>query len=505
MLNQFMRYVPLAHLVKKERCGRILEIGGGVNGINRYLSGTHVTGVDIKFNDTVGIGNDKFIPINGSAQNLKFEDNSFPIVVCSDVLEHIEQKDRESVIRELWRVASRKIYLSFPVSETYGKWEERLVRAYELFKIDRPDWLDEHLAKGLPEEASIATLLIENKMPFTVVPNENNLVHFLIMLAEASPFSKYLNFISDAISPETWDGGAHSSKENIIRAVFLPFRQLPRFLSFGSPVRKIFIITKNADSKDSENADIAGYYDTHPRMMSSPFGGVNSTHDADNGYLTETLSRFNVDLRDKKVLDVGCGAGWFARYCKGVVRSYTGVDISSAAVAICRGITPNIIQADSQDLPFSPGSFDYVFCVDSFEHVPDQYKAACEFYRVLGKDGKVFLSVPNYSNVAGIVKKFEEGAGFYEKDSWAPFDRWSCQVLEQFVTPKRVKSIFGKAGFKKFSVVGGRLDLLDGVFPWINHRWMPYPDVVRNLFLRIQKPLERFHWLSLHNFWLIER
>jgi 2-polyprenyl-6-hydroxyphenyl methylase/3-demethylubiquinone-9 3-methyltransferase len=505
MLNQLMRYVPLIHLIKRERCDRILEVGGGFSGVNRYLPEKVVIGVDISFNDSGNAGNGRFFPVKGMAQRLPFTDNSFPVVVCSDVLEHICTDEREAVIRELWRVSSGRIYLSFPVNETYGKWEQRLLALYKLFKIEIPDWMADHIRKGLPSEKSAAGFLKENKMSFKVIPNENNLIHFAVMLLESSILSKLITSVVGVIAPEKWVFSEHSFMANLTRGVFLPFKQLPRFLNFGGTVRKIFIITKNGPAAKPDGRSVADYYNANPGMMSSPFGGIKSLPGAEHEYLTETLARFKVDLRDKKVLDAGCGSGWFARYGKGVVRAYTGVDISSASVELCKKIMPDIIQADSQDLPFNAGSFDYVFCIDSFEHIPDQYLAAREFYRVLSKDGRVFLSVPNYSNVAGIVKKFEEAAGFYEKDSWAPFDHWSCQALEQFMTPKRVKKIFKEAGFNTFSVIGGRFDLLDGIFPWINHKRMPYPFNVRDLFLRVQKPLERFHWLSLHNFWLIEK
>lgn len=505
MLNQLMRYVPLVHLIRKERCGRILEVGGGLNGINRYLPEKTVVDVDVIFKDPDNIRNDRFFPIRGSAQHLPFNDNSFSVIVCSDVLEHICPEEREAVIRELWRGASGKIFLSFPVNETYGKWEQLLLRTYKLFRVETPDWLTDHISKGLPKEESVSGFLKENKMPFETVPNENNFIHFLVMIADASCLSKYFNYISDTISPETWDKGGHSRTANFIRAFFIPFRQFPRFLNFGSTVRKIFIIDKGSAGEGPGGMNIADYYDRHPGMISSPFGGFGGSPTEEHAYLTETLAALKVDIHGKKVLDVGCGAGWLARYCKDIVSAYTGVDISSASVEAAKKITPDIMQADSQDLPFEPDSFDYVFCIDSFEHVPDQVLSAREFYRVLTSEGKVFLSVPNYSNVAGIVKKFEESLGFYKKDSWAPFDHWSYQALEQFMTPGRVKDVFKKAGFAKFSVIGGKRDFLDGIFPWINHKQMPYQARVRNIFSRIQKPVERFYRLSLHNFWLIEK
>lgn len=503
MLNQLMRYVPLAALVRREKSGKVLEVGGGAKGISAYLPGRKIVCIDPCFESSQLEGDDKVSRIKGSALDLPFEDGSFPVIVCSDVLEHIAAEERGRAILELWRVGSGNIFLSFPVKETYGKWEKRLLAYYKFRGKEVPGWMAEHVDRGLPEGEKITEFLKENKIRFEVVPNENNFIHFVVMILDSSFLSGYFGYLAEILAPDIWDGSGHTFKTNLLRRLFSPLRRLPMLLNFGSTVRKIFILKKNSRAASGEN--IADYYDKNPGMISSPFGSIKCLPGTEHPYFTETLNSLGVELLGKRVLDVGCGSGWFARYSKGIVKSYSGVDISSTSVELSRKITPDIIQADSQDLPHKAGSFDYVFVIDSFEHIPDQGLAAREFYRVLAEKGAVFLSVPNYSNVAGIVKKFEEAAGFYKKDTWAPFDRWTPQALEQFVTPGLIKDIFKKSGFTKFTVIGGKNDLIDGIFPWIDHRFMPYPYNVRDLFLRVQKPLERFHWLSLHNFWLIEK
>ncbi len=255
-----------------------------------------------------------------------------------------------------------------------------------------------------------------------------------------------------------------------------------------------------------DRKNIAKYYDNHPTMISSPFGGVGGLLSSENVYLREVLMALKIDLQDKKVLEVGCGGGWLAYFCKGFVKTYVGLDITNTCVKLSKKISPNIIQADAQILPIKSNLFDYVFCIDSFEHIPHQDIASKEFYRVLKNEGKVFMSIPNYSNVAGIVKKIAELIGSYEKDTWAPFDCWAPQVLEQFMTPNRVKTTFDRSGFQKSTMIGGYRDFLDGIFPWINHKLMPSPHMLRRIFAYIEKPLNRsFPWLSLHNFWLIEK
>lgn len=250
---------------------------------------------------------------------------------------------------------------------------------------------------------------------------------------------------------------------------------------------------------------IADYYDTHPRSVSSPFGGV-GTSSAVNSYLDEMLTKLHIGLKGKRVLDIGCGSGWFARYCAGLVSSYTGIDVAWTSAVMTKVVTRQVMRSAGDELPLKNGVFDYVFFIDTFEHIQDQMAAAREAYRVLAKNGKIFLSVPNYSNVCGLMKKIEESLGLYAKNSWAPFDGWAPQALERFMTPGSIRKIALACGFRKFTMIGGYRDFIDGVFPWVDHKRMRGASLMRAIFAYIERPLNHvFPWLSLHNFWLIEK
>ena len=249
--------------------------------------------------------------------------------------------------------------------------------------------------------------------------------------------------------------------------------------------------------------EIARYYDSTPESISSPFGGV-GTWDVEHPYLDEVLETMGIDLEGKKILDVGCGSGWFSVYCMKRGCFYCGIDITDRCIQLTNKVASRVLKASGDSLPFASGFFDYVFFMDSFEHLTRQKLAVEEASRVLAESGRVFVSVPNYSNMCGIVKKIEEAIGFYRKDTWAPFNFWAPQALEHFMTPGRVKQVFSEGGFENFRMIGGHSDFLDGIFPWINHRFMLGASIIRKAFSLIERPLTKmFPWLSLHNFWLI--
>jgi SAM-dependent methyltransferase len=85
------------------------------------------------------------------------------------------------------------------------------------------------------------------------------------------------------------------------------------------------------------------------------------------------------DLREKLVLDVGCGAGRFAEIALNAGAQVVAVDASSAVDACLANLGGRgditVLQADIYRLPFAPESFDYVYCLGVLQHTPDVERA----------------------------------------------------------------------------------------------------------------------------------
>ncbi len=246
------------------------------------------------------------------------------------------------------------------------------------------------------------------------------------------------------------------------------------------------------------NSAVAEFYRANPRMVSSPFGGVDGVR-AD--LLKEVWSRLKIDVAGKRVLDVGCGRGYSGDVVRELGGDYTGTDF----VVSRRGF--RLAQADAAALPFADGAFDVALCLDAFEHFPDSPRAAREIRRVLGPRGLFFLSAPNYGNVAGLVKAVYEGTGWYAPRTWAPFGRWQPQELEMPLTAGLVRRVFRAAGFSRLQCVGHAAEAGLGVFPWIDHPRMPEAARFRlqRVFARIGPALvAAAPTLSLHNFWRMD-
>jgi len=108
------------------------------------------------------------------------------------------------------------------------------------------------------------------------------------------------------------------------------------------------------------------------------------------------------DLKNKKILDLGCGFGnhSFLLHEKGA--SVFAVDIEKEFVEVVSlkkklvDYDISTIVGDGFFLPFKENSFDGVVCTHTIEHIRNPQKFLQEIHRVLRKEGFLYLTLPNY-------------------------------------------------------------------------------------------------------------
>ena len=130
---------------------------------------------------------------------------------------------------------------------------------------------------------------------------------------------------------------------------------------------------------------------------------INTKPDRDlsgkNLYSTQFIE--DVDVENKKILDIGCGYGWFELYaldkkCKKI----TGIEITpqdlSTAINSINDPRVEFVVADALSLPFEDGVFDTIVSWEVLEHLPknSEQKYFSEVKRVLKKDGVFYFSTP---------------------------------------------------------------------------------------------------------------
>jgi SAM-dependent methyltransferase len=103
--------------------------------------------------------------------------------------------------------------------------------------------------------------------------------------------------------------------------------------------------------------------------------------------------------KDAKILDMGCGPGYFLNEMKD--RGYTdtvGVTLSPGDIEICEKNGHTIKKYDLSFLPQKDGyydeSVDFIFSRHSLEHSPYPIFTLMEYNRVLKQGGKIYIEVP---------------------------------------------------------------------------------------------------------------
>lgn len=98
-----------------------------------------------------------------------------------------------------------------------------------------------------------------------------------------------------------------------------------------------------------------------------------------------------------KILDVGCGNGYFISSIKNKDDQLYGVDVSEESLEIAKNRCPEVkfIKIKVGDsLPFEDNYFDVVTLFHVLEHVDSEERIVAEIFRVLKSGGLLFLSSP---------------------------------------------------------------------------------------------------------------
>ena len=103
--------------------------------------------------------------------------------------------------------------------------------------------------------------------------------------------------------------------------------------------------------------------------------------------------------KDSKILDLGCGPGYFLDTMKEQgYNDLTGVTLSPEDIKICKDKGHTIKEYDLSFLPQKDGyydeSVDFLFLRHALEHSPYPIFSLMEYNRVLKQGGKIYIEVP---------------------------------------------------------------------------------------------------------------
>jgi len=115
--------------------------------------------------------------------------------------------------------------------------------------------------------------------------------------------------------------------------------------------------------------------------------------------LIDELLRWSRVAQAEQILDVGCGIGGSSLYlAERFGAKATGITLSPVQAqraterANAAAIAATFQVADALQMPFEDGSFDFVWSLESGEHMPDKARFIQECFRVLKPGGRLVMA-----------------------------------------------------------------------------------------------------------------
>ena len=102
-------------------------------------------------------------------------------------------------------------------------------------------------------------------------------------------------------------------------------------------------------------------------------------------------------IRGRDVIDVGCGGGFVAEAMRRVGGRAVGLDLSARAIAYAGRHFPSCEFAccGIEEFLEAGRSFDFVYCSEVIEHVPDAEAFAAALARLCRRGGRLFVTTPD--------------------------------------------------------------------------------------------------------------
>jgi len=119
----------------------------------------------------------------------------------------------------------------------------------------------------------------------------------------------------------------------------------------------------------------------------------------------QLLGEFRAYYSHGKILDVGCGSGFFLKEANQLGWDATGTEFGENSVTHCRNLNLNVYEGSIESLAFETGHFDVVTSFEVIEHLSDPLTHMQELYRILRPGGLLYMTTPNFNSISRYLIK----------------------------------------------------------------------------------------------------
>ncbi len=149
----------------------------------------------------------------------------------------------------------------------------------------------------------------------------------------------------------------------------------------------------------------------------------------------ELLDNFELYKKTNKILDVGCGIGYFLFEAKKRGWRVYGTEYTDSAVRICKekGILINKGKLDINN--YQLASFDIITSFEVIEHINNPLEEVSNFKNLLRSGGLAYITTPNFNSLSRYILKSKYNVITYPEHL-------------SYYSPKTLKKLFKKTGFK---------------------------------------------------------
>lgn len=154
----------------------------------------------------------------------------------------------------------------------------------------------------------------------------------------------------------------------------------------------------------------------------------------------EILDEFEKYRKTNRIIDVGCGIGYFLEVAKERGWEVYGTEYTDQAIEICEGKNISMEQGALDPNNYPSEYFDIITSFEVLEHINNPQEELASFYKILRKGGLVYFTTPNFNSLLRYRLK-------------SHYDIITYPEHLSYYTPSTIHKVFKKSGFKSIKVL----------------------------------------------------